>query len=174
MYCGEVFGHAVICHLSHKPDLKQQLATTKSYYCLFRERHPIIKPSNTVTHMKLLSGLLDGCSGHGFRLNSCWLFQAHSNGACLIQPLDSATDTTVGKSEQLSIDLKECITDLTKPGTSPGAISKQWQVLNQQYVSISAWPSCVTAHDQEENTNYHLLLREHWSGWSTKKHQKAS
>lgn len=95
-----------------------------------------------------------------FWLNSCWLFQAHSNGACLIQPLDSATDTTVGKSEQLSIDLKECITDLTKPGTSPGAISKQWQVLNQQYVSISARPSCVTAHDQEENTNYHLLSQQ--------------
>ena len=41
--------------------------------------------------------------------------------ACLIQPLDSATNTTMGKSKELSIDLN-------KSGKSLWAISKQLQV----------------------------------------------
>ena len=39
--------------------------------------------------------------------NSWWLFWAHFKRACLIQPLDSATNTTMGKSKELSIDLKK-------------------------------------------------------------------
>ena len=47
------------------------------------------------------------------------------NRACLIQPLDSATNTTVGKSKELSIDLEEPIIDLNKSRKSIGSISKQ-------------------------------------------------
>ena len=37
-------------------------------------------------------------------------------------PLDSATNTTVGESKELSIDLKENIIDLNKSGKSLGAV----------------------------------------------------
>lgn len=44
---------------------------------------------------------------------------------CLIHPLDSVTNTTMGKSKELSIDLKEYIIDLNKSGETLGTISKQ-------------------------------------------------
>ena len=39
--------------------------------------------------------------------NVRWLFWDHLNRACLIHPLDSATNTAMGKPKKLSIDLKE-------------------------------------------------------------------
>ena len=39
------------------------------------------------------------------------------NRACLIQPLDSATNTAVGKFEKLSIDLIEATINLNKSGS---------------------------------------------------------
>ena len=71
-----------------------------------------------------------------------WLLWAHFNRARLIHPLDSATNTTMGRSKELSIDLKEHIIDLNKPGKSLGAISKQLQVSRglQNYLSPQ---SCI-------------------------------
>ena len=46
--------------------------------------------------------------------NNWWLFWAHFNRACLIHPLGSATNTAMGKSIELSIDLKEHTIDLKK------------------------------------------------------------
>ena len=60
--------------------------------------------------------------------NNLWLFWAHLNRACLNHPFDSATNTTMGKSMELSIDLKDHIIDLQKSGKSLAAISKQLQV----------------------------------------------
>lgn len=46
----------------------------------------------------------------------------------MIHSLDSATNATMGKSKELSTDLKKRIIDLNKSGKSLGAISKQLQV----------------------------------------------
>ena len=46
----------------------------------------------------------------------------------MIHSLDSATNATMGKSTELSTDLKRRIVDLNKSGKSLGAISKQLQV----------------------------------------------
>ena len=47
------------------------------------------------------------------------------DSCCLIHPLDSITNITMGKSKEFSIDLKEHIIDLNKSGESLGTISKQ-------------------------------------------------
>ena len=60
--------------------------------------------------------------------DNSWLVWAHFNRTCLIRPLDSATNTPMGKSKELSIDLKEYIIDLNKSRKSLGSISKQLQV----------------------------------------------
>ena len=80
---------------------------------------------------------------------------------CLIHPLDSAANTTVGKSKELSIDLEEHIIDLNKSGKSLEAISKQLQVPRSTVQTVSI--KCMV---QLENTSYHQLLRENCSGWS--------
>ena len=53
----------------------------------------------------------------------------------------------------------------------------QDQLFKQLFVSISFVAQLCHCHHQGENVNYHLLLRENWSGWSRvkekKKHQKA-
>lgn len=46
----------------------------------------------------------------------------------MIQPLDLVTNATMGKSVELSIDVKELVLDLNKPGKSLEAASKQFQV----------------------------------------------
>ena len=55
-------------------------------------------------------------------------FWARFSRACLIYPLDSATNTMMGKSNQLSTDLQKYIMHLNKSGMSFWAISKQLQV----------------------------------------------
>ena len=92
---------------------------------------------------------------------------------CLIQTLDSDTNTSVGKSKELSIDLKDHIIDLNKSGKSLGAISQQFQVpastVQQLFVRIKFTVSLPPS-------NYHLLLRENCSDGqdSTRNHQKPS
>ena len=56
--------------------------------------------------------------------NSLGLFWAQCSRACLIHPLVSTTNTTKGKSEELSIDLKEPVIDLNKSGKSSGAVTR--------------------------------------------------
>ena len=69
--------------------------------------------------------------------------------------------------------------DLNKSGKSLEPFQIIYRTKDQQYIQqlcikfMAQWCHC---HDQEENTNYHPLLRENWSGWSrvNKNHQKAS
>ena len=101
--------------------------------------------------------------------HSWWLFWVHVNRNSWIQPLDSATNTTIWKSKALSIDLKEDIIDLNKSGKSTGAISKQFQVPRSTVkTTVCRFKVHGTAVSlpRPENTNYHLLLRDNWSGWS--------
>ena len=65
-----------------------------------------------------------------------WLFWTHLNRACLIYFLDSATHAAMGKSRELSIELKEQIIDLNKSGKSLGAISKQLKVLRSTVQTV--------------------------------------
>ena len=61
----------------------------------------------------------------------------------------------MGKSKELSIDLKEHIIDCNKSGKSLGAISKQLHVLRstvQTAVSIKCLAQLCHCHNQEENT----------------------
>ena len=98
-------------------------------------------------------------------------FWAQSSRACLIHPLDSATNTTMGKSNQLSIDLKKRIIYWNKSGKSFGAISKQLQFPRSTVPTTVVYKVHGT-----ENTNCHLLLTENSQDGqeSTKHHQKAS
>ena len=92
--------------------------------------------------------------------NSWWPFWDHFYRVCLIHPL-------LSQSKKLSIDL---IIDLNKSGKSLGAILKQLQI--QRSTVQTTISKCkvhgmaVSLPDPEENTNYHLLLGENWSGWS--------
>ena len=86
--------------------------------------------------------------------NNWWLFWAQLNRACLNHPFDS-TNTTMGESKELSVDLKDHITDLQKSGKSLAAISKQLQApksTEQTTVCGIEWmPQLCQYHDQEEN-----------------------
>lgn len=73
---------------------------------------------------------------------------------------DSATNTTMRKSKELSINLKEGNFDLNKSGKSLGALPKQLQVPR------STMQTTVYGTDVTRNANHHLLLRENLSGWS--------
>ena len=74
----------------------------------------------------------------------------------------------MGKSKELSFDLKENVIDLNKSGKSLG---QSFQSFTYIFHGTDLSPP------QSENTNYHLLLREE-SGQdgqeSTKNHQKTS
>ena len=109
--------------------------------------------------------------------NNWWLFWVHFNRICLIQPLDSATNTTIWKSKKLSIYPKEHIIDLNKSVKSLGAISKQLQVPRstvQTTVSIKFISQLSHCLD-EKNTNFHQLKKTGQDGpESTKIHHKAS
>ena len=92
---------------------------------------------------------------------------------------DSTTHTTMGKSKELSIDLKENITDVNKSGKTLKANSKQLQVSRptaQTTVSIKFMAQLCHCHHQEENIIYQLksksvmnqkllekcVLNQHW------------
>ena len=111
--------------------------------------------------------------------NNWWLFWAHVNRTWLIQPLDSATKTTTSKSKELSIDLKDHIIDLSflKSGNHFEPFQSSYSSQDQLYKQLFKYKvhGTVVSLPPSENTNYHLLLRENWSGCqeSTKNHQKA-
>ena len=100
--------------------------------------------------------------------NSWWLFWAHLNRACLIHPLHSATNTTIGKYQGAQHWSKRA--HLNTSGKSLGAISKQLQVPRSTVpttVSLKCTAQLSHCHQQEENTNDHTPLKtENWSGWS--------
>ena len=74
----------------------------------------------------------------------------------------------MGKSKELSTDLKKGIIDYNKSGKSLGAISKQLQVPRVTVLTIvcmyKVHGTVCHCYDQEENASCHLLLRENWSG----------
>ena len=76
--------------------------------------------------------------------------------ACLILLLDSATSTLMGESKELSIDLKECLSDLNKSGKSLGAISKQIEVPGSTDLLKVV---CVPLIPSQKNDSY----RNHWN-----------
>ena len=103
---------------------------------------------------------------------SCWLFWACSNRTCLIQPLDSVTNTTMGKSEELSTDLKEHIV-VSHPFQS--SYRSQDQLHKQLSVSIKCMTQFCQCHEQKTPTITCCWEKTGQDGQeSTKKHNCRS
>ena len=102
-------------------------------------------------------------------------FWARFSRACLIYPLDSATNTMMGKSNQLSTDLQKYIMHLNKSGMSFWAISKQLQVPRSTVRKIVVYKvhGTVSLPRSGRKHNYHLLWWENWSGWLRVTKQKS-
>ena len=105
--------------------------------------------------------------------NKWWLFWAHFNRACLIQPWDTNTtmnSALIWTSALLIWGSQESHLELFQ-----SSYTSQDQLYKQLFESIKCMAQLCHCHHQEGNTNYHLLLREDWSEWSSvdqKKPQK--
>ena len=121
--------------------------------------------------------------------DSWWLFWAHFNGTCLTHPLDS--NTTNGKSKELSIEMTECIfnksgkfqfQEMSKQAQVPGSTVQTTVCKYKVYGTVVSLPrsgiktqtiTCCwekkIAQDGQESTKNHQTASQQWIGscWET-------